>query len=410
VAKLLTAKTAMVLPLFIGFIFGFDAIQNAAAQTPSPDRIWRFGSSDTVSGALFETNNLWDSTYENWQQWKKQHDLPITVGAYNWYHVNNGGPAPSGYGEPGLRDTYFWYLATDPYLTLSNAVVQGVGADVEARFRESSDKFRSYFYNAHAWVYQGYGYVDTPIGRFKAGQIRQRFGLDWDDTWWGDVQYFDGFKLNTGYGLSSENTWHEDDSRFKLDSFVQYFAREADISGSKVGANPESVPGAQERNVGDIRLVPTWQLSHDSSLALGISGLAGEIRNVMPGSGDTSQLAWAADATYTWQRFKVFGEVDRSFGVLNPARYVSGGPSDHITDPLAGVEYKYGPATFRLAWSAGFDANPSGHQYLWVPGITQALTKNTTFYVEYVNWQVTNKLGERSPLENGFQLVLNWHL
>lgn len=380
-------------------------------QTSTGGFLERWGSSDTVSGAVFGTNDLWDSTYKDWQIWKGQHHLPITVGAYNWFHINNGGPNASGYGIPGLGGTYFWYVDADPRLALNNATVSAVGAEVEARFRESSDKFRSYFYGANAWLYQAYAYADTPVGRFMGGQIWKRFGLDWDESWWGDVQYFDGLKLDTGYGFSWENTWHPTDgNRFKLDSFVQYFISQPDVSGSLVGANPQSVPGAQERNVGVIRLVPTWQLTADSSLALGVSGLAGEIRNLTPASGDTSRLAWAADATYTYGHFKVFGEVDQSFGVINPNRYVSGGPSDRITDTEVGAAYQYGPVTYRLAWSAGFDANPSGHQYLWVPGVTVALTKNVTLYAEYVNWNVTNCADKRTVFENGFQLALNWRL
>jgi len=378
-------------------------------QSTSGGFFSRWSENDTVSGALFGTSNLWDKSYEDWTAWKKDHSLPITVGAHNWFHVNNGGPNASGYGIPGLRGTYYWFLDADPRLTLNNDLIQAIGYHGEMRFRESDDKFRAFFHNTHAWFYENYGYLDTPIGRFKGGHIWKRFGLDWDGTWWGNVQYFDGLKLDTGYGFSWENTWYPADS-LKLDSLVQYFISEADVSGSLVGANPQSVSGSKERNIGVIRLVPTWQLNDDSSLAIGISGLAGEIQNTAALGGDTSQLAWAADVTYTWKKFKVFGEVDQSFGVLNPARYVSGGPSDRITDVLAGIAYQHGPVTYRFNWSGGFDVNPSGHQYLWVPGVTVALTKNVLLYAEYVKWTVTSSADKRAVFEDGFQLVLNWRL
>lgn len=401
--------------LTVAMLFG--CVLAAASQGVSREQIStngfleKWSSSDTVSGALFGTNNFWDTSYENWEAWKQEHHLPITIGAYNWFHINNGGPAASGYGIPGLRGTYYWYLDADPRITLHNDFIQAIGYHGELRFRESDNKFRSYFHNTHEWFYENYGYVDTPVGRLKGGQIWMRFGMDWDDTWWGDVQYFDGLKLDTGYGFSWENTWHPtDDNRFKLGSFVQYFITQPDVSGSLVGANPQSVPGSHERNIGVIRLVPTWQLTDKSSLAIGVSGLAGQIQNTAALGGDTSQLAWAADATYTYEHFKVFGEVDQSFGVINPNRYVSGGPSDRITDTEIGAAYQCGPVTYRLAWSAGFDANPSGHQYLWVPGVTVALTKNVTLYAEYVNWNVTNSADKRTVFENGFQLALNWRL
>jgi len=368
----------------------------------------RLGDSSTVSGALFGANNPWDTSFEGWQAWKKTHHLPISIGAHNWLHVNNGGPAPSGYGTPGLRGTYFWYVAADPQVSLDGDIIQSIGAHVEFRFRDTADKFRSFFDHTY-WFYEAYGYADTQIGRIKAGRIWKRFGLDWDDTWWGDVQYFDGLKLAPDDGFSWENTWHADQT-FKLDSFVQYFVAPSNISGSLADANPQSVTGSSERNVGVIRMVPTWQWGDDSSLALGISGLAGEIQNTVARGNSTSQLAWAADVTYKRGGFKVFGEVDQSFGVLNQKRYVSGGPSNRITDVLAGVTYSYGPITYRFAWSAGFDANPSGHQYLWIPGVTVAMTKNINLYAEYVRWDVTDHTNKRTTFENGFQLVLNWHL
>src|ERR1044071_279342 len=103
-------------------------------------------------------------------------------------------------------------------------------------------------------------------------------------------------------------------------------------------------------------------------------------------------------------------EASQSFGVINRNRYVSGGPSDRISDFLLGAEYKYGPATFRIAWSAGFDSNPSGHQYLWVPGITLGLTKNVDLLAEYIRWDVTNKDHKTALFEDGFQLIINWRL
>lgn len=397
---------------------GIDtAVAQAASQgqpEPSADTsfLQRWAASDTVSTALLGKDNFWDSSYERWDAWKKAHHIPITFGAQSWFHINNGGPAGSGYGEPGLSGTYYWYLKADPRWTLNqNDFIQAIGYHGELRFRDSPDKFRSWFSNSrrHAWFYQNYGYVDTPVGRFKAGQIWKRFGLDWDGTWWGDAQYFDGLKLDTGYGFSWENTWHPG-RRFKLQSYAQYFISEAGVSGSLAGANPQSVPGSHERNLGVFRLVPTWQLTKDSSLAIGVSGLAGQIRNTTSAlGGNTSQLAYAVDGTYTWRNFKIFSEVDQSFGRLNPNRYVSGGPSNRITDTEIGAAYQYGPVTYRIAWSAGFDANPSGRQYIWVPGVTIAFAKNVTLYAEYVNWRSIDHAGNRSQLENGFQLAFAWH-
>jgi len=384
------------------------AKDNGLTLSPSGDFLERLGNSHTVFGALLGPDNRWDTTFGDWQAWKKSRHLPITIGAYNWYHVNNGGPAASGYGIPGLRGTYFWYVTANPQLSLNDGVIHSFGAHVDFRFRDTADKFRSFFNHTY-WFYEAYGYADTKFGRLKAGRISKRFGLDWDGTWWGNVQYFDGFKLAPDDGFSWENTWHFN-KIFRLDSFVQYFIAPSNISGSLAGANPQSVPGSSERNVGVIRVVPTWQLTDQSSLAVGFSALAGKIRNMSPGIGDDNQFAWAADITYRRGELRLFGEIDHSSGVLNQNRFVSGGPSDRITDLLTGISYKYGPITYRIVWSAGFDSNPSGHQYLWVPGITVAVTKNINFILDYVHWDVTDQTDNTTKFEDGFQLVLHWHL
>ena len=50
---------------------------------------------------------LKDSIFEKWGQgiehWKSQWPVSVTGGAYNWWHVNNGGPLASGYGIPACR-------------------------------------------------------------------------------------------------------------------------------------------------------------------------------------------------------------------------------------------------------------------------------------------------------------------
>ncbi|MDE2112647.1 MAG: hypothetical protein KGJ79_16015 [Alphaproteobacteria bacterium] len=378
-----------------------------ASNAPVGAFLHQFASSATVSNALFGPDNGWDSSYDAWQSWKENRGLPITFGAYNWYHINSGGPTASGYGIPGLRGTYFWYVDTDPSWSVNDGFIKTVGVHTEFRFRES-DKFRSYFSNQY-WFYEAFGFVDTPVGRFKAGQIWKRFGLDWDGTWWGNVQYFDGLKLDTGYGVSWENTWMSE-GRFKVDSFVQYFVDEANVSGSLAGANPQSVPGSRERSLGVVRVIPTWQLNDASSFALGFSGLIGQIKKTASFTDATRQTAWAVDATYTWNDLKVFSEVDQSSGVLNPNRYVSGGPSNRTTDELFGAIYQFGPIGVRAAWSTGFDAHPSGHQDLWVPGVTIALAKNATLYAEYVRWTITDSAAKRAVFEDGIQLALHWHV
>ena len=131
---------------------------------------------------------------------------------------------------------------------------------------------------------------------------------------------------------------------------------------------------------------------------------------VLSRGSESRQRAWALDANYTLERLRLFAEVDRSTGVQNATRYVSGGPSRRTTDVLAGATYRIGIITWRIAWSQGLDREPAGHQSLWVPGLTIALRPNITLYAEYVRWIVTRMSGASGVLEDGFQIALNWHL
>ena len=78
-----------------------------------------------------------------------------------------------------------------------------------------------YVNDADFWLWEAYGFLDTPLGRLKMGQIYRQFGLFWDDSWWGNVQYMDGMKLRSDYGVSLEDTPEFKDG-FKIDRYLQF--------------------------------------------------------------------------------------------------------------------------------------------------------------------------------------------
>lgn len=376
------------------------------------EQIFSESGPDSLSDVLFPGSCL-ETCYDSLQKLKQEYHVPISAEAWHWQHLNNGGPIGSGYGIPTIRGTYFYSLKADPEMVWEpDGFLQKIGMHTDLRLREQ-DKFRS-FYTGKVWLWEMYAWADTPVGRFKAGKIWRRFGLDWDGSFFGNVPYFDGFKLNPDYGVSWEHTWTPNED-FKIDSFAQFFIHEDGINGTLAGADSESVVGSSQRNTGVVRLIPTWTLSADSTFSLGLSGMAGEIVNNPLHVSVPHQVlgAWAVDATYTKGRWKVFGEVLQSYGVRNPVRFASGGPSNRTTDLLTGIHYKLGPTTWRCNYSAGFDDNPYGWQQMWVPGVTIALTKNIDFYADWVRWDVYNNAtvpvkGGHREIEDGFSFVINW--
>ncbi len=352
-----------------------------------------------------ETPSVFGTTW--FDELKAQKDaaaIPITLGAWHWFRFGGDGPGTDGYGIPGLRGTYYWTIDLDPKFKVDGAFVQEVGLHAQLRLREQGT-FRP-FIEDEIWPWETYAYAKTTAGTFKAGQIWKRFGLDWDGVFYGNVAYFDGFKLDPDLGVSWEHSFKQSDS-FKVDTIAQFFIHEDGINGSLVGSDAESSSILREENTAVVRVVPTWKLSDDSTIALGLSGSIGQIDSTIAAFDDT-YTAWAADLTYTKGNFKIFGEVAQSNGTINPMRYVSGGPSDRITDYLVGASYKTGPVTWRANYSVGYDDNPDGKQELFLPGVTIALTPNVDLYAEYVKWTVDPANGPKVDYEDGYQLILNW--
>lgn len=353
-----------------------------------------------------ETPSVFGTTWFDELKAKKDAaGIPITLSAWHWWRFGNDGPGTNGYGIPSLRGTYYWSVDLDPKIKLDSPFFHEVGLHSQIRLREQGT-FRP-FIDDEIWPWEAYVYAKTTAGTFKAGQIWKRFGLDWDGVFYGNVAYFDGFKLDPDLGVAWEQTFKRSDS-FRVDAIAQFFIHEDGVNGSLLRADAESTSLLREENTAVLRVVPTWTLSDGASIALGLSGSAGQIDSRSPAFGDHSFTAWAADLTYTKGNFKAFGEVLQSHGTIHPMRYVSNGPSRRITDYLVGASYKTGPVTWRANYSAGYDDNPGGKQSLFLPGVTIALTPNVDLYAEYVKWVVNPDNAPKSDYEDGYQLILNW--
>ncbi len=333
--------------------------------------------------------------------------MPIGAGGQHWFTEDLRGDN-DGYGIPGLRGTYFWYLTADPQYTLASG--NRLGGHVELRLRER-DKFRSFFAD-QVWTYEAYvSLASDQWGTLKAGQIWKRFGMDWDGVWWGNAAYFDGFKLDPDYGLSWERTTQVD-QRLEINSFVQFFFHEDRVNGSFPGADPESAFGYTERNTGVVRVMPRWTFDDGSRLDLGMSGLVGEIDSRIAGIDDQVTAGYALDLNYFAGPWRILLEAQQYFGRRNPVNWISGGPSNRVSNFLTGLHYTRGSVTYRGNYSASLDSNPAGVQNLVVTGVTVAVTKNIDFYFDYVNQQIS---GNANPASNGHlfnsvNFIVHWHL
>src|SRR5205807_436179 len=89
-------------------------------------------------------------------------------------------------------------------LFFANLLLDGkfgaVGLHIEPRFRDS--RLRSFF-PGPVWAQEAYASVTLARGHvIKAGKAYSHFGLFWDNSFYGNVQVYDGLKLDPDYGLS----------------------------------------------------------------------------------------------------------------------------------------------------------------------------------------------------------------
>ena len=352
-----------------------------------------------------------DQAYDRLQAFKYAHQIPLTLGAWQWWHADRGKALH--YGTKDASGTFFFYLTADPTRPLTGGPVKSVGAHVEVRVNDG-DKFRGFF-SSRLWTYDSYLWAYTSYGTFKAGQVRKCIGRDWDDSFWGGTAYFDGFKLNPDWGVSWENT-HVFDARLSLASFAQFFVHEDGINGSLGYAEPESIPGFTAKNTVVLRTVAKFKASERVQLELGLSGQVGGIASSRWDIGSQQTTACAVDLSvhYTLRKdldLKVFGEVLQSEGAISPYRYVSGGASTRIVDTLLGLHVRHGMITYRVGRSTGRDYHPDGQQLIWIGGVTVALAKNIDCYVERVRWTVRPAFFKQDlTFNDGWELALHWRL
>ncbi len=339
-------------------------------------------------------------------EYKKGRDaacLKLSVGAYHWWNYQNRTDRFT-YGYPGGGEgTYFYYLKGD--IECTSCGCNTFGAHVEARFRDDTS-FRPFF-DHPVWVYEAYGFWKTPrFGTVKAGKIWTRFGLDWDGSFWGNAQYYNGWKLDPEWGVSWEHAYNW--TRLSVPFYAQFFIGEDGVNGSIGGGDSESSTIYEEEWTAVLRVAPTYHVNKNVDLTVGLSGLVGGISNTA-GPSET-RTAFAGDVTLRWCDFKVYGEYTFQDGVVHEAHYVTGGPSDTKNVVLAGAQYTYGPLTGRVTYSHGEYENPGGSEDLLLLGLDVAVTQWLTFTFEYVDWTVEATGAAQVQFEDGLQFVLHWSL
>lgn len=269
---------------------------------------------------------------------------------------------------------------------------------MDYRFRTT--KLRSFF-PGNTWLQEGYVGYQTRYGEIKAGSFYRHVGLVWDDSFFGNIQYFDGLKLDPEFGVGFEGT-HKISNHLSTEYSVQYFTTDGRINGSLPGRDFVSEPGAHAKNDGTFRFAPVWHFNPDLSLTVGGSYARGTIER----DGGPNNTRWqvAGDATLQWRGLLTYAEVlnQRVNGIVVA-------PPQDATYTLFGARWARGRFQPRFNFSAAnYHAFNPRREYILQPGITINMYDGFSFIYEFDYWKETS-VPNPFLLDQSLNFVLLYH-
>jgi len=278
------------------------------------------------------------------------------------------------------------------------------GMHAQARFRDS--KLRPFFVS-NDWFQELYIYRKTPVADIHVGKFLRKVGILWDDSFFGNVQYFNGLKLNPDYGAEAVGSKNLG-GNFSADYSAQYFPNNDNVDGALNGRDVESDPNAQMHNASTVRIVPTWKFCQKSSLAIGFSGLNEQILRPAANSFYINQVA--GDATITVGPSVSYVEVLKQNGELDDANHPLSRPGyDTATYLLAGTRYQVLKwLNARMNYSQALYKGQNAREEEVVPGLVFTLDKHNFIMFEYDYWKLFPKVGADVLIDRSYNLVFGY--
>lgn len=256
----------------------------------------------------------------------------------------------------------------------------------EARARDS--KLRPWF-NGTTWVQQAFvGYdaapsIDGSRLTIRAGKLYQTLGRFWDGSFFGNVQYFDGLKLNPQFAVEASGTWRAT-SGVAVGYTAQYVANSDRVSGALAGRDFETLLGFRDRDGVGARgtlAVPVGRMG----FTVGLSGLS-------RGTADSTGRTWrvphvAIDGEWRAGPAVVYAEwMRRQAGDLPPSLRASfaGSRAEYW---LAGAQWHQGVLHLRYNFSRGRYDDIGRSDWIHQPGITIDLARDVHALLELDEWR-----------------------
>jgi len=338
---------------------------------------------------------------EKFEDLRKSLPFDMHGGAYLWHYQP--------FLEGAKPDTSLYYA----WLSLS-AKFDDFGFYFEPHFRDTNLRP---FFNSNFWVQEIYASWKVPwgLGTLKAGKEYNRQGRFWDGSFYGNLPYFDGLKLDPDIGFSLENTVPACKD-LSVEYSAQYFTNDGRTNGSLVGgAGPRDTIGdttSRERNIFTFRVAPTYKISDDVSVTLGVSAMHEEANfDTNPPATPPNDMVgrYTIEGALNIGPAVLYGEytVQSGHHVLNYP--VAGVLSDHNRYVMAGAEYKWDLFTFRYNYSlADYHIDTRVRETFHMPAIVAAVHKHLSVWLEYVYWR-QDVPGHDSFMDRSANIVLDIH-
>jgi hypothetical protein len=305
--------------------------------------------------------------------------LPFKLhgGAYLYYYQP--------FAQKGARNKFELYAA---YFTLDYCFDDTVGFHFEPRFRDT--KLRPYF-NSNIWVQEVYAYANTPVGVIKGGKEYEHLGIFWDDSFYGNMQYFDGFKLNPNYGFSFEGSTADwkfapglKDSPFALDYSAQFFVNDGSTEGALDQHDVLSY-NARKRDIVAVRIAPSFKPTDDVKITIG--GFGEDFRADFGNPDQSNNVdTFGGDVRVDIGPWSGYGEYTKRNGMTAPDYPIKGADDHHKTYVLAGTKIEIWKFVFRLNVSHVRYEDVKIEETLFVPQVIVNLHKHVSLLVEYAYW------------------------
>jgi len=285
---------------------------------------------------------------------------------------------------------------------------ENFGLHVEPRLRDS--KLRSYF-DGPAWLQEAYGSANVGPVTVKLGKSYKRLGLFWDNSFYGNVQVYDGLKLDPNYGISVEGQLGD---ALGVDFSAQFFPVDGGSNVSLANRDTLYIPGARRRNAVVGRVAPSYRFSEAGSAHVGVS--AEHFTADLP-AGEEGVTRVAGEAKLTLGTFGAWAEV-----LVQDGRHVTDFPyaGSAATPPvpgrssgdnryvLAGAEYGIGPVTLRYNISYGDYHDVDVTELMHVPAVGFAANSHLSLLAEYVHWTRDTNEGD-VDVDKSLNVTLNGH-